>query len=130
MSVVTIQCAFRPLFRRPPRQPKCNDKSSLEIIVNRDGDENELVDDGLVLDSGEGVDSELVLKLKATRSMMLNQINQMSATESSMLKSSSYIVRHEEILNGTLITIVSKTFQCSRNVSALQVRCLKACADS
>lgn len=64
-----------------------------------DGDENELVDDGLVLDSGEGVDSELVLKLKATRSMMLNQINQMSATESSMLKSSSYIVRHEEILN-------------------------------
>eukprot|EP00371_Babesia_bovis_P001394 XP_001610041.1 hypothetical protein [Babesia bovis T2Bo] len=43
-------------------------------------------------------ESELVQKLKATRNMMLNQIKQMNDTESSMLKSSTYISRQAEIL--------------------------------
>lgn len=43
-------------------------------------------------------ESVIVMKLKATRNMMLNQINQMSATELSMLKSSNYIVNQNKTL--------------------------------
>ncbi|GFE54815.1 hypothetical protein BaOVIS_022190 [Babesia ovis] len=64
----------------------------------RDEDEDTGCDS--LLDNVGEDESELVLKLKATRNMMLNQIKQMNAAESSMLKSSNYIIRQDEILDG------------------------------
>ncbi|CDR94200.1 hypothetical protein, conserved [Babesia bigemina] len=61
--------------------------------------EQDDVGDMCISSGVEGDESEVVLQLKATRNMMLNQISQMSATESSMLKSSNYIVRQEKILS-------------------------------
>lgn len=72
--------------------------SEAEGTVQLDKEEN-YVDGEEEFDIGDDKeDSEIVMKLKATRSMMVNQINQMSATETSMLKSSNYIVRQEEVL--------------------------------
>ncbi|UKK01762.2 hypothetical protein MACK_001115 [Theileria orientalis] len=45
-------------------------------------------------------DDRLIRKLKDTRNMMINQINQMDAAESSLLKSSDYILQQQAILNG------------------------------
>ncbi|UKJ90719.2 hypothetical protein MACJ_001653 [Theileria orientalis] len=44
-------------------------------------------------------DDHLIRKLKDTRNMMINQINQMDAAESSLLKSSDYILQQQAILN-------------------------------
>nr|PVC51711.1 hypothetical protein MACL_00001342 [Theileria orientalis] len=44
-------------------------------------------------------DDRLMRKLKDTRNMMINQINQMDAAESSLLKSSDYILQQQAILN-------------------------------
>ncbi|KAK1443631.1 hypothetical protein BgAZ_205070 [Babesia gibsoni] len=64
----------------------------------RDDTEN-LIEEDDVRSDAEG-ESVIVMKLKATRNMMLNQINQMSATELSMLKSSNYIVNQNKTLAG------------------------------
>ncbi|GBE60630.1 hypothetical protein, conserved [Babesia ovata] len=80
------------------RQPNCNRARVLEMIMSRTMEQDDAGDMSLCSAIVED-ESEVVLQLKATRNMMLNQISQMSATESSMLKSSNYILRQEKILS-------------------------------
>nr|BAN65121.1 hypothetical protein [Babesia bovis] len=91
MNATTIPCVCHLTSLRLSQPVNCNPHCSIRHVFIRDED----VDYDTSVTSNE---SELVQKLKATRNMMLNQIKQMNDTESSMLKSSTYISRQAEIL--------------------------------